>query len=131
VEALLIQRQFRKVPRRPITIVGGLAPGEYCREAAVVGVKCDVPVGLLDGRFLLIECKVSNSAVNSVKRLNRETVGKARQWRQAFGDRAIPAAVLAGVFKLPNLTDAQNAGVALFWEHDLEPLASFLSDAAN
>lgn len=53
-----------------------------------------------------LECKVSNSATNSVKRLNRETGGKARDWNGRFGERAITGAVLAGVFKLRNLKTA-------------------------
>jgi len=37
--------------------------------------------------------------------------------------------VLAGVFKLRNLKDAQEAGVTIFWERDLGALAEFLKVA--
>ncbi len=85
---------------------------------------------LRDSRLLLIECKVSNSSLNSIKRLLRETCGKATQWRSGFGERAITAAVLSGVFKLRHLQQAQNDyGVAIFWERDLGPLASFVNTA--
>ncbi len=126
VQSLLSQAGFTLVTRRPITIVGGIDRGEYCRESLVEGIKCDIPICLRDGRFLFIECKVSNSALNSVKRLNREVGGKARAWHTAFGDRAITAAVLSGVFRLKNLQDAQTAGVAIFWEHDLFQLQEFV-----
>ncbi len=126
VERLLLDLGFAEVSPRPIDAAGGLASGEFCREAIVAGTKCDVPVGLRDGRFLFIECKVSNSATNSVKRLNRETGGKASLWRRVFGERAIPGAVLSGVFKLRNLKDAQNSGVTIFWERDLSPLSEFV-----
>lgn len=130
VERTLEAVGFAKVGRRPIDITGGLGRGEFCREALVVGTKCGVPVGLRDGRLLLIECKVSNSQTNSVKRLNRECGGKARTWRQAFGDRAVTAAVLSGVFKLKNLREAQaNDRVVIFWEHDLSALAAFVRAA--
>lgn len=129
VERLLERLGFTRVSSRPIEITGGLAPGEFCREALVAGIKCDIPIGLHDGRFLFVECKVSNSATNSVKRLNREVGGKAAQWRRSFGERAITSAVLAGVYKLKNLLDAQETGVAIFWEHDLDPLAAFLQAA--
>ncbi|MGH2771058.1 MAG: XamI family restriction endonuclease [Actinomycetota bacterium] len=56
---------------------------------------------------MALECKVSNSALNSVKRLIRETGGKARSWRNAFGLQIVTGAVLAGVYKLGNLLDAQ------------------------
>lgn len=93
----------------------------------MVGAKCDVPVMLYDGRLLLIECKVSNSGLNSIKRLIRETCGKANRWRNELGARAITAAVLSGVFKLVHLRQAQNDyGVTIFWERDLQPLAAFL-----
>jgi len=108
-----------------------LDKGQYCRETNVIGTKCDVPVKLRDGRLLLIECKVSNSSLNSVKRLIREIGGKARIWRSGFGDRAITAAVLSGVFKLRHLEEAQNQhGVVIFWESDLKPLRGFLLKAA-
>jgi hypothetical protein len=127
---LLKSLGFEAVPGRPIDIVSHIGRGEFCREESIVaGTKCDVPIGLRDGRLLLIECKVSNSALNSVKRLNREVGGKAGHWRARFGEGAITAAVLAGVFKLKNLSDAQEAGVTLFWEHDLTPLRAFLEAA--
>ena len=38
--------------------------------------------------------------------------------------------VLAGVFRLVNLTQAQNEqGIGLFWERDLSSLATFLRAA--
>ncbi len=85
VRQLLERHGFTEVRARPIDVIGaGLAPGQFSREALVVGTRADVPVGLRDGRLLLIECKVSNSAVNSVKRLNRETGGKAQHWRPTW-----------------------------------------------
>ncbi|MCL4465357.1 MAG: XamI family restriction endonuclease [Chloroflexi bacterium] len=127
VRGVLRDAGFVEVRNREINVVGDLARGEYCvGEVIVAGTKCDVPVGLHNGRLLLIECKVSNSGTNSVKRLNREVGGKAGHWREAFGQQACTAAVLSGVFKLKNLEDAQDGGVAILWEHDLSSLASFL-----
>lgn len=105
---------------------------EFCEtETRVAGSKCDVAIGLMDGRLLLCECKVSNSGVNSVKRLNRECCEKAATWRSAFGSQAITAAVLAGVYELRNLLDAQRGAspVAIFWEHRLDRLADFITHA--
>lgn len=65
------------------------------------------------GRLLLLECKVSNSATKSVKRRNRETGGKARDWNGRFGERSITGAVLAGVVELRNLKTARAGGVAI------------------
>lgn len=114
-------------PLRRISSLDDLSRGEFCREALLARSKCDVPVRLRDGRLLALECKVSHSEINSVKRLNREVGGKADQWRAAFGQQVIPAAVLSGVFKLGNLEEAQERqGIALFWEHDLKTLFDFV-----
>lgn len=126
VRQLLSDREYEEVPRRTITLSGGLEPRQFMGETRVAGRKCDVPVGLVDGRFLLLECKVSNTGVNSVKRLNNDVAVKARYWNEQLGQRAVTGAVLAGVFELTNLRDAQDAGVAIFWEHDLAPLEDFL-----
>jgi hypothetical protein len=131
VQILLESHGFTSVRPRPIDFLDNLQRGEFCRESVVAGTKCDIPIRLRDGRLLLIECKVSNSGTNSVKRLNRECGGKASRWLAAFGTQSIPAAVLAGVFKLKNLREAQaNDHVVLFWENDLQALADFLKAAA-
>ncbi len=130
VRQLLVNLGFIGVPARDINGLRDLGPGEFCEgESVVAGSKCDIPIGLRDGRLLLTECKVSNSATNSVKRLNREVGEKASRWRGVFGEQAVTAAVLAGVYKLKNLQDAQGAGIVLFWEHDLGPMAQFLRSA--
>ena len=119
---------FCEVGRRSIrTLADAPKCGEFCRECKVSGKKADLVVGLADGRFMAIECKVSNSEVNSFKRLNHETVEKVGHWNAAFGTNGVVgAAVLAGVFKVSNLLDAQDEGVSIFWSFDLEPLGTFL-----
>ncbi len=128
VARVLDQMGFERIQVDEIDFTAkNMAPGQYCRETRVLGAKCDIPVMLHDSRLLLIECKVSNSSLNSIKRLLRETGGKADGWRASFGARAITAAVLSGVFKLAHLQMAQDKyHVALFWERDLGSLTSFL-----
>ena len=101
-----------------------LAAGEFCRQSKVGRTRADFTIGLHD-RLLLIECKSSNSEVNSYKRLNHEVGNKAGSWRESFGESVVPAAVLAGVFKLDNLEAAQRSGIAIFWEHDLKTLVDY------
>ncbi|MCY3850160.1 MAG: XamI family restriction endonuclease [Acidimicrobiaceae bacterium] len=101
--------------------------GSFCGEASFGGRKADIILHLDDGRLMPIECKVSNSATNSVKRLNNDAAVKAGQWLEYFGKgQTVPSAVLAGVFKTKNLNEAQDAGLTLFWEHDLDPLRDFI-----
>lgn len=109
-----------------ISLASDLPKGEYLRETRAAGAKCDVPVRLRDGRLMTIECKSSNSAVNSVKRISRETVGKSKSWQAYFGVQVVTTAVISGVYELPTLVNAQSEGVALFWQHDLGELISFL-----
>ncbi len=131
VATALVAAGFTEVPRpSAIHVVDALDRGCFCREVEVAGTKSDMPVRLRDGRLLSIECKVSNSYTNSVKRLIRETGGKSARWRSSFGDQVVTAAVLAGVFKLKNLREAQEQHrITLFWEHDLAALAKFVVDA--
>jgi len=114
----------------PIRVIDDLRRGTFTRERLLAEEKCDLPVRLSDGRLLALECKVSNSAVNSYKRLNREIGDKAAKWNRAFGDQVVTGAVLAGVYKLANLSAAQdNSGIAIFWDHDLGALRDFVSAA--
>lgn len=104
------------------------APNRFRGECKLGRTKADIVVGLPDQRVLAIECKVSNSAVNSYKRVNHEAVGKARLWRSDFGRRQIvAAAVLSGVFNPSNLATAQEEGLVLFWAFRLGDLAGFLN----
>ncbi len=113
--------------RSPITDLDELARSHFSRERKVAGAKCDLPIRLKDGRLLALECKVSNGPKNSWKRLQREVGGKADTWRREFGSRVVTGALLAGVFDLTCVRRSQEEqGVAIFWQHDLTPLLSFV-----
>ena len=116
------------VPTREINVLTQ-APvaGEFCGESLLGNRKADIVVGLWDQRTLSIECKVSNSATNSIKRLNNDAVAKAEYWRTEFGvAQVVPAAVLSGVYNLHNLTAAQHRGLTLFWAHNLPDLIDWI-----
>lgn len=88
-------------------------------------------IRLHDTRLMPIECKVSNSGTNSIKRLNNDAAVKAEYWLKAFGaEQIVPAALLSGVFKLRNLEQSQRRGLALFWSHDLDKLGAFIESTA-
>lgn len=103
-----------------------LRRGEFTDEMTLAGNKCDVPARLADGRLLPIECKVSNSEVNSTKRLIRETLGKHIDWRRTYGRELATGAILAGVFSMLNLKQAQEQEMLLFFEHRLDSLTAFI-----
>jgi hypothetical protein len=127
VKDALIEAGFAETPRRPIALLDDApAPMMFCGESMLGSTRADIVVRLQDRRVLAIECKASNSAVNSFKRVNHEALGKATKWRRDFGDaQVVPAAVLSGVFSPANLASAQNAGLFLFWQFRLEDLAAF------
>ena len=114
--------------RKVSTLTDAPEPGQFCGESCLGIRKADFLVRLWDHRIMPIECKVSNSAINSVKRLNNDAAAKAEAWIKDFGRRqVVPAAVLSGVYKLHNLEDAQDRGLALFWAHDLRALTDWIA----
>lgn len=114
----------RKIPN----ISHAPAPGEFCGESTLGNRKGDIIVRLWDHRVMPIECKVSNSSTNSVKRLNNDAAVKATSWKVDFGVlQVVPTAVLSGVYKLHNLIDAQSRGLTIFWAHDLKPLTDWIT----
>lgn len=128
VKAYLRNLGFTEVPTAAInTIVKGPQAMQFCAECQLGERKADVVVRLHDTRLMAIECKVSNSATNSVKRLNNDAAVKAEYWITQFGAaQVVPVAALAGVFKVLNLKQAQARGLALFWSHDLDKLGTFI-----
>jgi hypothetical protein len=102
-------------------------PGQFCKEVTLGERKADLVVGLWDTRIMPIECKVSNSSTNSVKRLNNDAAAKAEVWIKDFGSvNIVPTAVLSGVYKRHNLENAQRRGLTLYWAHRLEDLTIWM-----
>ena len=128
VRDALLARKWIQVPARPVaTFNQAPNPGEFCRESLLGTSKADFLIGLRDRRIMAIECKVSNSSTNSVKRLNREAAGKAEKWIYEFGVRnVVPVAVLSGVYKLHNIKSAQERGLTVYWAHDLDKLLDWI-----
>jgi hypothetical protein len=90
--------------------------------------KGDIIARLWHHRVMPIECKVSNSSLNSVKRLNNDAAVKAGSWQRDFGLRqVVPTTVLSGVYNLRNLEDAQERGLTIFWAHSLNPLTEWIT----
>ena len=128
VRAILRDIGFAEVAPHDIpTLDFAPGPGEFCRESKLGDTRADLVIRLHDRRAMPVECKVSNSAVNSFKRINHEAAGKARDWRTGFGNRqTVLAAVISGVFNPANLETAQTEGLAIFWSHRVSDLADFI-----
>lgn len=130
VKSWLADTGFVEEQPRPIpTVFAAPDVGRFTGEC-VVGEsrKADIVVRLWDGRIMPIECKVSNSELNSIKRLTNDAAVKARVWIDDLGrNNVVPVAVLSGVFGLRHLVEAQDRGLTLFWAHSLDELTSFIS----
>jgi XamI restriction endonuclease len=132
VKDLLKQCRFEEVAVRDIPMLTAApAPGTFCGESRLAGTRADIVARLHDSRVMAIECKVSNSAVNSYKRIVHDTGGKAATWYRELGNaQVVPAAVMSGVYSVANLEDVQdNKRVALYWQHRLSDLADFVLKA--
>ena len=119
---------FEQIAPAPVeTLAHAPRPGQFCSECLVGSRQADILLSTYDHRMVAIECKVSNTSTNSIKRLNNDAAVKAEVWRKDFGERqVVPVAVLSGVYKLRNLEEAQRRGLTLFWAHDLGPLTTWL-----
>ncbi|HLJ57696.1 MAG TPA: XamI family restriction endonuclease [Chthonomonadaceae bacterium] len=102
------------------------APGRYMVAVALGGDNGDCVIGLSDGRCLALECKSSNSVINSRKRLNKEVVKDGENWRRQFGNQLVAGAVLRGVYQPRYVLEAQQTPLLIFWEHNLGALRSFI-----
>lgn len=133
VKQALLERGFEQV-RIPHARVDHLseAPhrGAFAGPITLGGASADILVGLWDGRTMAIECKTSNSVLNSRKRLFLEATSKAKKWRDNFGARqVVTVAVLSGLYSLQQLESAQGDELAIFWSHRLEDLMDWIERA--
>ncbi len=135
VKGLLIGMGWQAARTRPPRGVQKLvtdAPAmrTFLTQANLGADNADVIVRLDDGRLLAVECKGSNSELNSRKRLNKEAVHNARAWLAGFGaEQVVPAVALQGVFKARYVAEAQDTPMAVFWSHRLDDLREFIASA--
>ena len=129
VVRLLDALNFTKIPtpRTPILSTEDLPKaGQYMTGATLGNDNGDCVIGLYDRRRLVLECKSSNSEINSRKHLNKEVVKDAKNWDAQFGAQVLTAAALRGVFKPSYVHDAQETPIMILWGHRLEDLQAFI-----
>jgi hypothetical protein len=119
-------------PRTPIMHAEDLPKaGEYMVAATLGHDNGDCIIGLYDRRRLALECKSSNSEINSRKRLNKEVIKDAENWNLQFGAQVLTAAALRGVYKPEYVQDAQRTPIMIIWEHRLEDLKDFIDSTKS
>lgn len=134
VKGLLVGMGWRPAEHRPAQGIQRLltdspAPRSFLTQTNLGADNADLIVRLDDDRLLAIECKGSNSEINSRKRLNKEAAQNARAWTGRFGSQIVAAVALQGVFKARYLEEAQDTPMAIFWSHRLEDLKDFVAAA--
>ena len=77
---------------------------------------------------LALECKVSNDTTNSIKRTN-DVLNKVRAWQTHWGNFVVTGAMLQGVFAPNDIQKLLDANVKVFWSHDIQGLADWLTTA--
>jgi hypothetical protein len=87
----------------------------------------DIACGLPKSYVLAMECKVTNDETNSVKRVN-DVLKKATAWKDHWGNFVVTAALLDGVIAPKDVQRLSDAGVHVFWSHDLASFKSWLLD---
>jgi hypothetical protein len=102
--------------------------GQFSSGPCVLGEdEADVVIRLFDGRIMALECKASNSEINSRKRINKEIGQNAQNWIGRFGsDVIVPAGAIQGVFKPSYIQAAQHIPVVFYWGHRLSDLRDFI-----
>lgn len=95
-------------------------------ECVVYSRKVDLFIALKSGIMVAVEAKDSSSALNSKKRLLNDTAAKAKSYQVAAGKNIISVALLSGVFTVPDLIEAQKAGLYLVWAHKLDEFIAWI-----
>ena len=131
VKGLLVGMGWQLAATRPAGGIQNLLndsppPRNFLTQANLGADNADVLIRLDDGRILAIECKGSNSEINSRKRLNKEAAQNARAWLQRFGSQVVPGVALQGVFNPRYVIEAQDTPLVVFWGHRLEDLRQFV-----
>lgn len=130
IEALLAVKGWTKAPSMIVRSPADLAPSHYmrktkCQSSATATKEVDIACGLTPTLILAMECKVSNDATNSVKRVS-DVMDKVKAWKDNWGNFIQTAALLQGVVLYKDVTRMLNSDVQVFWSHDLQPFSDWL-----
>jgi len=124
VVALLDSMGWTREPARLLDTRAALPLKHYMhktRYATASGApqEVDLAMGLGNTVVLAMECKVSNDQTNSIKRVN-DVLKKATAWHQHWGSFVKTAALLQGVIEPRDVWRLLDAGVEVFWSHNLQ-----------
>lgn len=133
VVALLESKGWARAPRQTLANTGDLPPQSFMRKAPcktrTATKEVDIACGVNANLIMAMECKVSNDATNSVKRVS-DVMDKTKAWNEKWADFIQPAALLQGVVAYKDVARLLGGDVEVFWSHDLGPLSDWLDQHA-
>lgn len=128
---VLTKRGWNRVPSRIVEEQSTLQAFEFMHKTRFATKtqpqEVDVACGLGKSCVLAVECKVTNDETNSVKRIN-DVLKKANAWKDHWGNFVKAAALLQGVIKPTDVKRLEDAGIAVFWSHDLARFEQWLDE---
>jgi hypothetical protein len=129
VEVILESKGWTKSPSTSVNKTADLAPQHFMRKTRcktrTATKEVDIACGVNASLILAMECKVSNDATNSVKRVN-DVMDKTKAWNDQWGGFIQTAALLQGVVAYKEVARLLDSDVLVFWSHDLQPLSEWL-----
>lgn len=130
--ALLLRKGWTRLPASPLDTRGTLPERHFMHKtrfatASAAPQEVDVAIGLKQSLVLATECKVSNDATNSIKRVN-DVLKKAKAWKDHWGSFVKTAALLQGVIAPKDVYRLLDEGVEVFWSHDLPQFEQWIDE---
>lgn len=129
VEDLLVSKGWIKDPSKTVNNTSDLAPKHFMRKTRcktkTATKEVDIACGLNPSLIMAMECKVTNDETNSVKRIG-DVMNKVKAWNDKWATFIQTAALLQGVIKYKSVEELLDAGVEVFWSHDLQRLSDWL-----
>lgn len=130
VVRLLSDLGWTRLPSVTIDTRAAIPPKHFMNKtrfatATTTAQEVDIACGFEGSYVAAMECKVTNDATNSVKRVN-DVLKKAAAWKSHWGSFVETAALLQGVIKPDDVQRLTDEGVKVFWSHDLEAFASWV-----
>jgi hypothetical protein len=128
---LLAARGWRQKSAPLITQRAQLSVREFMHKTRFATAsnpqEVDIACGMGREIILAMECKVTNDATNSIKRIN-DILKKARAWQIHWGNSVRTAALLQGVIAYKDVRRLLEENVLVFWSHRLEDFAVWLDE---
>jgi hypothetical protein len=131
---LLLSIGWTKLPSATIDTRAAIPPRHFMNKtrfatATTTAQEVDIACGFSGSYVAAMECKVTNDATNSVKRIN-DVLKKSAAWKLHWGSFVETAALLQGVIKPEDVQRLTDEGVRVFWSHDLDAFSMWVRGRA-